>query len=95
VFGISDRLIQSGVDDPPCDPLDLMQEECAELIQACSKVKRYGYESVLAADNLREEMGDVLFSLLVLAKKLGITEIDIIYEMDFKARKYGRPSVKG
>lgn len=37
--------------------MDVMQEECAELIQAISKVKRKGFRA--STDNLIEELADV------------------------------------
>ena len=46
--------------------LNLLQEECAEVIQAISKVRRFGKEANI--QGLSEEIGDVLF-LINLAKQ--------------------------
>ena len=46
---------------------DILQEECAEVIQAVSKVKRFGlmneYKGTLNRDHLEEEIGDLVAML--------------------------------
>lgn len=70
--------------------IDILQEECAELIQACSKVKRsnghYSYSDPL--DNLKEEMAHVLISIELVAKINNISFNDILKEVENKAIKY-------
>ena len=71
---------------------DILQEECAELIQACSKAKR-GYQD--AKERLTEEIAHVLISSSVVARIYDISEDDIINEINKKADKYGFDRVKG
>ena len=66
---------------------DILQEECAELIQACSKAKR-GYPD--SKERLIEEIAHVLVSSLVVARIY-----DIVNEINKKADKYGFCRVKG
>lgn len=54
---------------------DILQEECAELIQACSKAKR-GYPD--SKERLIEEIAHVLVSSLVVARIYDINEGDIV-----------------
>lgn len=70
--------------------LDILQEECAELIQACSKVKRlnghFSYSDPL--DNLKEEMVHVLICIEIAARIYGITSNDITEKVLKKSKKY-------
>ena len=59
--------------------LTIASEECAELIQAITKVKRYGFHDEYE-DNLHEEVADVLICITELVC-LGYLDID-------KAAKY-------
>ena len=69
------------VNDHQEECLNILQEECAEVIQAASKIKRFGLvgKPILRTStnlqNLEDEMGDVLalFSM-VINSKLGITK---------------------
>lgn len=72
--------------------IDILQEECAELIQACSKAKR-GYPDF--KERLIEEMAHVFVSSLVVARIYDINEDDIVNEINKKADKYGFCRVKG
>ena len=54
--------------------LTIAQEECAELIQAISKVKRYGFHDEYE-DNLHEEVADMLICITELVC-LGYLDID-------------------
>ena len=54
--------------------LTIASEECAELIQAITKVKRYGFHDVYE-DNLHEEVADVLICITELVC-LGYLDID-------------------
>ena len=51
----------------------IAQEECAELIQAISKVRRNG-ETAIDMDNLAEELADVRIMCFQLAGLFGVTE---------------------
>lgn len=54
--------------------LTITSEECAELIQAITKVKRYGFHDDYE-DNLHEEVADVLICITELVA-LGYLDID-------------------
>lgn len=54
--------------------LTITSEECAELIQAISKVKRYGFHDEYE-ENLHEEIADVLICITELVA-LGYLDID-------------------
>ena len=66
--------------------IDILQEECAELIQALSKLKR-GKEN--AIESVKEEMTHVMISSAVIFKMYGINDLDILKEIENKADKYG------
>lgn len=68
------------------EDLDLLQEECAELIQAASKVKR---EEKNAINKLIEEMTHVLYMIEKTSTNWGITQSDIDSEVKKKSEKYG------
>lgn len=58
-----------------CELLDLLQEECAEVIQAISKIKRHGYYSFHPnggesnKQSLEREIGDVYAAIQLLVDK--------------------------
>jgi len=88
---INDSFIEQCLDKfDQKDQIDILQEECAELIKACSKVKRLAgrYSFTDPLDNLKEEMTHVLISIEVVARICGITPDDIIGEFLKKAQKY-------
>lgn len=58
--------------------LTIASEECAELIQAISKVKRHGFRGVYER-NLHEEVADVLICIAELVS-LGYLDIDKVIE---------------
>lgn len=66
--------------------VDILEEECAELIQACSKAKR-GYPDT--RKRLTEEIAHVLISSAVVARIYDIDSSDILDEINKKADKYG------
>lgn len=80
--GLVDQIIHEFGKD---GQIDILQEECAELIQACSKVKR-GKNNL---DNLKEEITHVAISSAVVAKIYGISEFEIVEEVNKKCDKYG------
>ena len=75
--------------------LDILQEECAELIKAISKYKRnmvvpgVGNTPDDPLGNVIEEITHVAISSEIVAKLLGITEEDIQAEVKRKAEKFG------
>lgn len=56
----------------------IASEECAELIQALSKVKRYGFKDEYK-DNLQEEVADILICINELIS-LGFIDMDKVEE---------------
>lgn len=58
--------------------LTIASEECAELIQAITKVKRYGFNG-LYQSNLHEEVADVLICIAELVS-LGYLDIDEVID---------------
>ena len=57
--------------------LDILQEECAEVIQAVSKIRRFGADNVKPGkpktnrEHLEEELGDML-AMIDIMMELGI-----------------------
>lgn len=72
------------------DQIDILQEECAELIKALSKYKRSlgHFTNVDPIENVIEEMTHVAISSEIVAKILNISSDDIQREIDKKATKY-------
>lgn len=66
--------------------LTITSEECAELIQAITKVKRYGFHDEYE-DNLHEEVADVLICITELVC-LGYLDIDKV--RDYQELKIDR-----
>lgn len=66
--------------------LTIASEECAELIQAITKVKRYGFHDEYE-DNLHEEVADVLICITELVC-LGYLDIDKV--ADYQKLKINR-----
>ena len=66
--------------------LTIASEECAELIQSISKVKRYGFHDEYE-DNLHEEVADVLICITELVC-LGYIDIDRV--RDYQKLKINR-----
>ena len=69
------------VNDHQEEGLNILQEECAEVIQAASKIKRFGLigkpinTTLTNRESLEMELGDVLALVdLLVASGLGITE---------------------
>jgi len=61
------------------EALDILQEECAEVIQVASKIKRFGIDDTNPADkvtnreNLGKEMADLMAMMVIIS---GIYELD-------------------
>ena len=73
--------------------MDILEEECAELIKACSKLKRNDmFDSknyMERRENLIEEMAHVYISSLIVARLCSIDKEDILAEIDKKNKEYG------
>lgn len=70
--------------------MDILQEECAELIKALSKYKRSlgHYTAIDPIDNIIEEITHVAISSEIVARLLSITQDDIQKEINKKATKF-------
>lgn len=89
MFGVNEKFIEVLIEEHGEDPqnqLDLLQEECAELIQAISKYRR---GKIDAREKIIEEMSHVIFSASTSAKLLCITQEDIRKEEYRKAVSCG------
>ena len=64
--------------------LNLLQEECAEVIQAISKVRRFGKEANI--EDLCKEIGDMLY--LVDLAKVHVAEINNFNYSDHRTKKF-------
>jgi NTP pyrophosphatase (non-canonical NTP hydrolase) len=77
------------------ETFDLIQEECSELIQIISKIRRFGLKSshpfhdtdVTNYAHLIQEMGDVLCLIEILQDHLKISNEDINKAIDKKYTK--------
>lgn len=71
--------------------LNILQEEAAEVIQAVSKIKRFGWESTYAGPtnraHLTEELGDLLCMIQLLIKNKLIDPIELQHYADLKEGK--------
>lgn len=71
----------------------VLQEECAEVIQAVSKINRFGmhgeWQGVTNRQSLITEIGDVLAIIKVLMEEtdINITESDLEHAVEAKLRK--------
>lgn len=68
------------------DQRQILEEECAELIQAVSKNIRNKPDAI---DKVKEEMTHVMISMNVVANQLGISQADILAELHRKCLEYG------
>jgi NTP pyrophosphatase (non-canonical NTP hydrolase) len=61
--------------------MDILQEECAEVIQAVSKISRFGIDNLKPGkpttnrEHLEEELGDMLAMIDILCS-MGVVELD-------------------
>lgn len=72
--------------------LDLLQEECAEVVQAVSKIRRFGLDNhhqsgATQRQNLTQEIGDVLLLIDLLFAYNVFTEAEIQQAKLNKAQK--------
>lgn len=66
--------------------IEILQEECAEVIQAVSKLKRFGEKATNVAD-LNTEIGDVLGVLKALIEEDFISSVDVQTAAEYKLVK--------
>lgn len=91
------EIVDFALNNFPADlQIDILQEECAELIKALSKFKRENYPDNMTdfksdsetRNNVIEEMSHVLISMDIVASIVKISERDIQTEINKKVRKY-------
>jgi NTP pyrophosphatase (non-canonical NTP hydrolase) len=78
--------------------LDILQEECAEVVQEVSKCRRFGINSRhpdgrLHSDHLEQEIGDVLFMIELLHEAGVVSEAGLQrawQNKEEKLRKYSK-----
>lgn len=82
------------MDDKTKEVLCILQEECAEVIQAVSKISRFGTDSmndhmgVSNKDALIKEIGDVIAMIYCLSSVVGfVTEDELVEASDAKIEK--------
>lgn len=63
--------------------MDILQEECAEVIQAVSKISRFGIDNMKPGkpktnrEHLEEELGDML-AMIDILKEMGVVSEDCL-----------------
>ena len=73
--------------------MDILQEECAEVIQAISKCRRFGIENTYSKgtgtqrEHLVQELGDVMLLIELLQAYQVFTQAELTEAMQAKAKK--------
>lgn len=79
------------MNDKQAQVMDIAQEECAELIQAISKVRRFGidnvYDNKSNREQLIEEIGDVYAMIQLLESVFDIDKVKVTYRVSTKFDK--------
>jgi NTP pyrophosphatase (non-canonical NTP hydrolase) len=85
------------MDEETQEILDILQEECAEVIQAISKCKRFGPDQVYSNDpkdettnmkKVEKELGDVQAMVgLLIGKRIGVSRTGIAKAKEQKLQK--------
>ena len=63
--------------------MDILQEECAEVIQAVSKISRFGIDNLKPGkektnrDHLEEELGDMMAMITILVDKGIVSRVQL------------------
>jgi NTP pyrophosphatase (non-canonical NTP hydrolase) len=69
------------MDEKTKDVMDILQEECAEVIQAVSKISRFGIDNFKPGkpktnrEHLEEELGDML-AMIDIMLEINLVDID-------------------
>lgn len=71
-------------DNKLMETLGILQEECAEVIQAISKYRRFGESNRLSIEN---EIGDLMCVIAILESQGFITEVGVELAMNRKLEK--------
>ncbi len=88
----------NGLTPAEAERLDLMQEECAEVIMAIAKIKRHGLESyhpddpakVTNREALATEFGHVLNAFNLMRKAGDISYVWVLHSQEDKAKTIGK-----
>lgn len=78
------------MDSQTKEVMDILQEECAEVIQAVSKISRFGIDNFKPGkaktnrEHLEEELGDMIAMICIL-EKMGVVNQDAL-EIATKAK---------
>ena len=78
------------MDSQTKEVMDILQEECAEVIQAVSKISRFGIDNFKPGkaktnrEHLEEELGDMIAMICIL-EKMGVINQDAL-ELATKAK---------
>jgi NTP pyrophosphatase (non-canonical NTP hydrolase) len=71
------------VDNKTKEVMDILQEECAEVIQAVSKISRFGLDNLKPGkpktnrEHLEEEIGDLMAMVTILLDKGIVTRVNL------------------
>ncbi len=69
------------------EPLIILAEECAEVIQAISKLQRFGLDDIKNKKALEKEVGDILAMLTILDHNDYLDSDRIMHRVPIKLRK--------
>ena len=79
-WNLTKKVLQYNMDDKVQEAMDILQEECAEVIQIISKCRRFGIDETHIKSgksnraNLEEELGDMLALVQILVELGVVTE---------------------
>lgn len=71
------------MDNKTKEVMDILQEECAEVIQAVSKISRFGLDNLKPGkpktnrEHLEEEIGDLMAMVTILLDKGIVTRVNL------------------
>lgn len=82
------------MDSQTKEVMDILQEECAEVIQAASKIFRFGFESCYPTEDspttkecLTMELGQLLCMVALLVDQKVVDETELMNYMELKKKK--------
>lgn len=67
--------------------LTILSEECAEVIQASSKLQRFGVNEERLQKNLESEIGDLMAMIIILNHYGMVREKELMKQIKYKLRK--------
>lgn len=79
------------MDEQTSEIMDITQEECAEVVQAISKIRRFGlttaYNGVTNQAHLEEEVGDLMCMVELMIEKQMIDQVAVLEAAQRKRAK--------